>query len=354
MKGIMKKLVAMVMVMSMVFAMCGCGTKKEAPAQGSEQPAESAAADESAAAGDVIKVAVYDNVTQYIFRTFADQGAFKDAGVNLELTYFADYADALMAFNSGNADMIGYAIEEVATPVLSGKDCKIIAAFDASVGFDGIAAVEGINSLEDLKGKTVASEVGTIDDFLLVQGLKKYGMTEADMTVINMSSDEGVAAISSGTVDALATVDPLLTMGAKNGSVIYSSADDPDLIIDVFVVDGKVYAEKYDQLKTFVKTWYECSAKYSADPAAYNETAAGYGNITTDEFLAMMDGVKLLTLEDNEVKFTKGEGEKKYFNVLMRMASDFLFEGGYTDTEITDEQLDSLIDGSIVNELLGK
>ena len=42
-------------------------------------------------------------------------------------------------------------------------DFKVVLVNDNSYGADGIVVQDGINSIEDLKGKTVATEVGTLE-----------------------------------------------------------------------------------------------------------------------------------------------------------------------------------------------
>lgn len=67
-----------------------------------------------------------------------------------------------------------------------------------------------IRSVADLKGKSVAVSKGSGSNFLLISALKKAGLTLADITPVYLEAPDGVAAFSSGNVDAWAIWDPFL------------------------------------------------------------------------------------------------------------------------------------------------
>lgn len=79
--------------------------------------------------------------TLYLMQTFNDMGYYKDNGANVEFTYFPVYSDAISAYNTGNADVIIYAVAEAVTPVVNVIGSKVIRVIDTSNGLDGIAAI---------------------------------------------------------------------------------------------------------------------------------------------------------------------------------------------------------------------
>lgn len=299
-----------------------------------------------------ITVGVFDMGTLYLMQTFDEMGYYKDNGANVKFEYFPVYSDAMTAFNTSNVDMICYACAEAVSPAVNGIDCKIIGVFDTSYGLDGIAAVDGINSVKDLKGKNVATEIGSVDHLLLQQALAANGMTEDDINLLNMSAGDAVAAMAGGSLDAVSTWEPQLSSAAKTGSVLYSTKEAPDLIADVFVVHSEVLDEQYDNAKAILNTWYSCIDEYKADPSKFAESAAKKGNLTVDEFYSIMDVTNLLSLSDNKVKFEKGTDDMKNLNVLLRTVGDFLYDGKLIEKQLTDEKINEMIDGRIINELM--
>ena len=51
---------------------------------------------------------------------------------------------------------------------------------------DMIVAAPGINSVKDLKGKKIGVELNFVDHLLLLKALEANGMSEADVTLVNM------------------------------------------------------------------------------------------------------------------------------------------------------------------------
>ena len=65
-----------------------------------------------------------------------------------------------------------------------------------------------------------------------------------------------------------------------------------------------------------------------------------------------MDVTNLLSLSDNKVKFEKGTDDMKNLNVLLRTVGDFLYDGKLIEKQLTDEKINEMIDGRIINELM--
>ncbi|MGN0610493.1 MAG: ABC transporter substrate-binding protein [Ruminiclostridium sp.] len=299
-----------------------------------------------------IKVGIFDMGTLYLMQTFDEMGYYDKNGANVSFEYFPVYSDAMTAFNTSNVDMICYACAEAVSPAVNDIDCKIIGVFDTSYGLDGIAAVDGINTVADLKGKNVATEIGSVDHLLLQQALAANGLGESDINLVNMSAGDAVAAMAGGSLDAASTWEPQLSSAAKSGSIIYSTKEAPDLIADVFVIHGKVLDEQYDNAKAILKTWFDCIEEYKAEPSKFAESAAKKGNLTVDEFYAIMDVTNLLSLEDNKIKFEKGTDDIKNLNVLLRTVGDFLYDGKLIEKQLTDDKINEMIDSRIIDDLL--
>lgn len=85
----------------------------------------------------------------------------------------------------------------------------------------------GINSVADLKGKSVAVTRGTDPHIFLVRALQGAGLTEQDITPVLLQHPDGATALIRGDVDAWAGLDPMmanleLTEGAR---LFYRDAD---------------------------------------------------------------------------------------------------------------------------------
>lgn len=93
----------------------------------------------------------------------------------------------------------------------------VTAIVDESAGADGILVKNDINSIADLKGKTVGVSINQTSHYLLMQALETAGLTDADVDLVNMtSSDAGVSFIS-GDLDAAVTWEPYLSNAVEQG-----------------------------------------------------------------------------------------------------------------------------------------
>ncbi|WP_151735581.1 aliphatic sulfonate ABC transporter substrate-binding protein [Paenibacillus tengchongensis] len=80
----------------------------------------------------------------------------------------------------------------------------------------------GIQEVSDLKGKTVALPKGTTSHVYFVKLLGQYGLTESDVSIINLQHAEAASAFQSGKVDALSIIDPYKTqlLGQKQAVML--------------------------------------------------------------------------------------------------------------------------------------
>lgn len=339
-----------------ISGMAGCGNENTATTSITSSAEDTLVNDVSASesdSSDSIQIGIFDMGTLYLMEAFNDRGYYKDNGANVEFTYFPVYSDAMSAFNTGNVDMICYAGSEAISPVLSGIDCKIIGVFDTSDGLDGIAAAKGINSVADLKGKTVATEIGSVDHMMLLYAVEKSGLQDTDINVVNMSAGDSVAALASGSIDAVSTWQPDLNLAAENGSIIYSTQEDPYLIADVFLIRSEVLDAQYDNAKAIVKTWYEHIEDYETNPDEFTKDAAAYGNLSEDEYKAIMDVTNLVSLDENKTWFEEGD-ENGHLNHLLENCCEFLYKQGLITEKLTDNQIEGMIDSRIIDELIAE
>ena len=100
----------------------------------------------------------------------------------------------------------------------AGSDFKIIAAVkerDAQENSILVPEDSDITEVEQLKGKTVAVPKGSSAHGLLLNALKRAGLSSKDVTFVFLAPADALAAFSAGEVDALTIWDPF-TIQAKD------------------------------------------------------------------------------------------------------------------------------------------
>ena len=212
-----KKLLSLLLVAAMTATMLiGCG--------GSDAPAEDAAtedvATEDAAAEDAateedaepavepveLNIAYMPNYgSLWSIVNAIEQGYLAEEGITVNLTEFADGPTIIAAMEGGSIDL-GY-IGQGAHKLCINGQATIFALSHISNG-DMLIGGPGIASVEDLAGKKVAYSSGTSSEDILVNSLKRAGMTMDDIVAVDMDATGIVSAMVSAGVDAAATWSP--------------------------------------------------------------------------------------------------------------------------------------------------
>jgi len=133
-----------------------------------------------------------------------EKGFFKEAGFDASWRQVASSTDRVAVVSSGDAVMAGTgAAGMVALMSQGNKNFYWVGIPDAAQDISGIVAREGINSLQDLKGKKLALQFGgseEITDYLLLKavGLDMY----KDVQLVNLKQSEMIQALKQGLIDA--------------------------------------------------------------------------------------------------------------------------------------------------------
>lgn len=240
------------------------------------------------------------------------KGWFKEAGVDARFFWY-DYVASMDAFAMGKLDAVCMTNCDALVTGTSARRGKAILVNDYSNGSDMIVARSGINDLKGLKGKKIALEVGLLEQLLLRKALEKNGMTESDVSIINLPTDKLPFALKLGKVDAIAAWQPYSGEALKaspGAKVIFSSADLPGLIYDtLFVADESIQGQPEEWQKV-VQVWFRI-AEYLKDPANRSEALKIMGKrveTAPEDYERMMDGAFVLGMEENKKIYQKGDG----------------------------------------------
>lgn len=207
----MKKLLALMLALVMVFALAACGDSGEATATPTPAATEPAADTTDPSAETplepiTIKVGYMNNYgSLWSVLTAKQMGYMEEQGITLELSSFADGPTIISAMESGSID-IGY-IGDGAHKLCAAGNAEIIALSHISNG-DAVIGGPNVTTLEDLAGKTVAYAAGTSSEVILTNALNSVGLTMDDITAMNMDPSAIVTAMLTGDVDACALWSP--------------------------------------------------------------------------------------------------------------------------------------------------
>ena len=178
---------ALVAVLALgLLAACGDDDDDEA----TDAPTGTGAASESAGptdapAGETIKLGFSAWPGWFPWQVTEEKGIFEEVGVDVELVWFEGYLDSINAFAGGQLDANTQTLNDTIPSVAAGSDQRIVLVNDNSTGNDAIIVSEGINSIEDLAGKTIGiitnAKEGTKGYFTHLERLLREELGVADV-----------------------------------------------------------------------------------------------------------------------------------------------------------------------------
>lgn len=215
----MKKLLALILSCCLLLTLVACGGAPAKETQAAAPAATQAAAQAPAPAETQAPAPTYEPATVRVaympnlgsagsLFVGLDQGFFEEVGLTVEVFEFQGGPAEITAMASGDIDIaqIGHGAHALC---IEGQ--AVIFQMDHTTSLSDVVVgnrAKGIESVTDLKGKTVAVASGTSSEIILLAALEKAGMTIDDINTVEMTVDGMTTAIISGQIDACAAWSP--------------------------------------------------------------------------------------------------------------------------------------------------
>jgi NitT/TauT family transport system substrate-binding protein len=234
-----------------------------------------------------------------------EKGFFKENNVEVQLEKIEGDVERRAAIASGNLDGIALTLDTMIVLRSNNIPLKTVMAIDASNGGDGIVVAEGINRIEDLKGKEVAFPLGLPSHFFLYSVLKEHGMTISDIKPIYMDADQAGAAFAAGKLDAAVTWEPWLSRAREigRGRVLEDSKSFPGQIADVLFMREDVIAQRPQDIEGLIKAWYKAVDFVNSNPDEAKAIMGKAFGLPEDKVNALLPGIRLEGRQGNQAAF---------------------------------------------------
>ena len=331
-----KKILSVVLSLAMAVSMCACGAGKGSENKDSGEMAE-------------VTLGTTSWPTNMFFYLAKEKGIFEKNGVNVNIQDFSSTTESTNAFVGGKLDFCTFASSETISPFAQGGEFSIVLETDKSNGCEGLVATSDIKSVADLKGKTVATQLYSVDHMFLLTLLDKNGMTEKDINIVDMSIQESGNAFVAGQCDAACIWDPYFSQAKEaGGTELFSSADEPDLITDVLGASKSLCKDNPEAVTAVIKSFFDAVEYWKENPDEANEFMGEKLGVTADEFAAQMAGLLIPDAKGVVEAFTEAD-YYTYWGYTQNTVRDFMYELGVLDSNDTD--CGDMIDASFVKSL---
>lgn len=285
-----------------------------------------------------LKIAYSDWPGWVAWEIAINKGWFAEAGVNVEFMWF-DYVASMDAYVAGEVDAVCMTNGDALVTGATGKPSVGILINDYSNGNDMLVAAAGINSIADLKGKSIGVEEGFVGHLLALKALESAGLSAADVTWVNTPTTETPQVLAAGAVQAIAAWQPnsgQALRAAAGSQALFSSANVPGIIYDVLSVSPESLEARRDDWLKVVGVWYRI-VDYLADENNLDEALeilAARVQISPEEYEPFFRGTYILSLEEALAAWQVGEGLDSLFG------SSTIVDAFNVEQKVYEESLD--------------
>lgn len=299
---------------------------------------------------------------------YADKhGLFEEAGINVEVPVFSGGAAINEAIGAGELDG---AISGLACVYsLANGLVKMVGEVD-TVGSDSIVVrndsdiltakgeIEGkpdmYGSAETLRGKSFVCQVGQAQQFYALKYISQFGLTEDDITFINMEDAAGAQAFMTGNGDVISTkmpynYDMVVTDGGYTTVATVEDATGIE-IKDPVLFTPDAIENRRDEIVIFLQVIWELIDQWANDYEAYKDAVHEFYNDNGKEF----DEEQIdYEFSQNRLLSSEAISSSDYFmGDGMQSVADFYGETGAIAPENVDNVYKNY-DTSLLEEALG-
>ncbi|MFA6295968.1 MAG: ABC transporter substrate-binding protein [Patescibacteria group bacterium] len=231
-----------------------------------------------------------------------EKGYFKENGVNVEPVLTKSYQEAQNLFIDNKVDGVFEVFSDtVLNSIKNYIPSEVVFVNDASISADVIIAKPDINSLSDLKGKTIGVDgINTFSHIFVLSALEKNGLLEKDIFLKNISAPNVLSALESGEVDAVHTWDPIKSQAVTKGyKVIAQAGDTPNLITDVLSFNDQFVKNNPKTVQAIVKAMLQAEEYTSQNKEEAAKIMAKAEGTTEQEMFQGLSGLNQFNKQEN-------------------------------------------------------
>jgi NitT/TauT family transport system substrate-binding protein len=260
------------------------------------------------------------------------QGYFRSEGLDVDFKLFPSGTTALQTFKTGAGDLVHTGeLPAVNYWLNSNKEYRVVATEERnSLSYTG-TALNDVKTAADLKGKVIATRVGSTGSWFISEYLAKNGVNPSDVTIKDLETSVQPTALCRGDIAAMFIWEPfglrareicptkvhLLTTaeGYIHGYSILGARpawlQDPanQDTLNRFVramMKGRVYAEAHpDDVVAYMKSKFGADEPSTTFMIKIVERTTGFDKVFYDDFCHLTTWMKQTGLMREEFDFTK-------------------------------------------------
>jgi NitT/TauT family transport system substrate-binding protein len=207
---------------------------------------------------------------------------FLPAQVKVDVRTFTNPADQKTALLAGSLTMTGTTLAHAIHSATLGQPVVIVAALCNRASALVVGSNSGIETVADLKGKTIGYVPGTMHEILLRETLQRNGLSPAtDVRLMRVDFFDMGIALSRGNIDAFLSGEPFPTLAIDQGygrilSYPYFQ-DSVGTINAAMIVNRSTIVKNPELVQQLVNAHAAATDWLNANPQQWLLTAAEFG-----------------------------------------------------------------------------
>ena len=204
---------------------------------------------------------------------------FPKAGINVTVQKFDSGRAVRDAMVAGRVDIgtLG------AAPFVVGAGKGGLSALGTVAYAGGTLAIvasrkSGIKSMAELKGKKIASQLGSETDHVFQNVIApSFGLNKGDVQIINVKFPDHVSAMAGGSVDAFAGVEPFSSVAEVEGiGTILTDYSKFDIVPLMIAVQRSLIDTRPNDLVAFLRGWLLAVRMFKEEPKRVSSIVWNY------------------------------------------------------------------------------
>ncbi len=218
----------------------------------------------------------------------------------VQLVEYPSASEVLRAFRNQAIDGMVISLDELFGLAVDGLQPRVVLVVDVSHGADVVVGRQGMRSMRDLAGKSVAVEGGALGAFVLSRALALSGMQASDVKALHLESNEQARAFEKGLVDGAVTFDPYRAQFLRAGATtLFDSTRIPGEIVDLLAVRANVVVEQPRALRELLLGWFDAIDYMKREPEDAARRMGVRQQTTGEQFLQAQQGLHIPSREEN-------------------------------------------------------
>jgi len=338
----------------------GCSTGPNQTATGDGDTAAATSDSETASAeasSDLPTVRVgyqtgdINNVTMVAY----NEGYFDKVGLDVELAPYSSGGAMVPALGAGEVDITWFFPFPSLSAYARGIDLEVFLLDHAPMTAERLIA-KGVNDVSELQGQKIGVTLGTSGHHSLLAALDQAGLTQDDVTLVNLKPSEMAPAFSADQIDAAWTWEPAAgKLNELGGEDIATAESVGAYAVALWAVRGE-FAEQYPEaVAKFIEAWSMAQKDYLEDPDAGQKWEAERIGLSAKEFGDMVDrqGSTVLLVEDQLSDAWLGQPGQPETTDLYEAYSEYaVFLKDQGRIEEVPENLGPLINSAYIKDYL--